>query len=218
MHAMPDLNRRRLLYSLIPVVAAGTATADERHRQRAVPPQPRATDRLPDPLLVNHRGQSLRFYSDLIADRPTVISMMYTQCDGTCPGTSALLSSLWPALDQAVGRSLRILSITLDPEYDTPEVLAAYAEPLQPRNAGQLQSEWMFLTGRPEDIEAIRQGLGFTDPDPVIDQDKSQHAALLTFGNDRLNRWATMPVETRREQLQKSMMRILLGTSVGGVR
>jgi protein SCO1/2 len=143
---------------------------------------------------------------------------MYTQCDGTCPGTSALLSSLWPALDEAVGQCLRILSITLDPEHDTPEVLAAYAEPLQPRNAGQLQSEWMFLTGRTEDIEAIRRGLGFTDPDPVIDQDRSQHAALLTFGNDRLNRWATMPVETRREQLQKSMIRILLGTSVGGVR
>lgn len=215
---MAELNRRRLLHALIPAVAANTATADDRHRQLAVPPRPRATDRLPDPLLVNHRGQPVRFYSDLIADRPTVISMMYTRCDGTCPGTSALLSSLWPTLDNAVGRNLRILSITLDPEHDNPDVLAAYAEPLQPRNADKLQSEWMFLTGRSEDVEAIRRGLGFTDPDPVIDQDRSQHAALLTFGNDRLNRWATMPVETRREQLQKSMIRILLGTAVGGVQ
>ncbi|MFM7057483.1 MAG: SCO family protein [Planctomycetota bacterium] len=215
---MADLNRRRLLCSLVPLITVGGAVAEERHRTVASPAQPRATDRLPDPLLVSHRGQSLRFYSDLIADRPVIINLMYTQCAGTCPGTSALLSSLWPALDQAVGPDLRIISITLDPEHDNPEVLAACAEALRPRNADQFRSDWVFLTGQPDDIESIRRGLGFTDPDPAIDRDRSQHSALITFGNDRLNRWATMPVETRREQIQKSIIRILRGTAAGGVR
>lgn len=215
---MTDFLRRRLLTSLIPGLVATSVCASDRNSAHSPSPEPRASDRIPDVMLVNHRGQSVRLYSDLIADRPVLISMMYINCEGTCPGTSALLSSLWPVLDQLVGPQLRILSITLDPERDGADELAAYAESHRPRAADTLGSDWQFLTGRSHDIAAVRKALGFSDPDPVVDADRSQHAAIVTFGNDRLNRWATMPVEMSRKQLQKSIVRILRGTAAGGVK
>ncbi|MFM9066429.1 MAG: hypothetical protein ACKOUR_03700, partial [Planctomycetota bacterium] len=66
-----------------------------------------------------------------------------------------------------------------------------------------------FLTGRPSDIEKVRQGLGLTDPDPQVDRDRSQHAALLTFGNDRTNRWSTVPVEVPEKRMIQVIVRNL---------
>lgn len=215
---MSRLIRRRILTSLIPGFLTASAQGTDRNSAHPLSPEPRASDRIPDVKLVNHRGQSVRLYSDLIANRPVLINMMYVNCEGTCPGTSALLSSLWPDLDQMIGPELRILSITLDPERDGAKELAAYSEPLRPRAADSFGSDWQFLTGSIQDIESVRKALGFSDPDPVIDGDRSQHSAIITFGNDRLNRWATMPVEMSRKQLQKSIVRILRGTAVGGVK
>ena len=47
-----------------------------------------------------------------------------------------------------------------------------------------------FLTGHPGDIERLRRGLGFRDPDPRIDADRSQHAGIIAMGNGRTSRWA----------------------------
>lgn len=172
-------------------------------------PSPRASDRLPDVTLTNHRGEQVRFYSDLIADRPVVINLMYANCSGTCPGTTAKLGAIWADLEQKLGADLRLISVTLDPLHDTPAVLAKYAQPYQPRPEDNLRSDWQFLTGRPSDIEKVRQGLGLTDPDPQVDRDRSQHAALLTFGNDRTNRWSTVPVEVPEKRMIQVIARNL---------
>lgn len=206
----PVINRRAALAGSLAV--GGILLGKSATRQAlSAPPEPRASDRLPDVPLINHRGEKVKFYSDLIANRPVVINMMYVNCRGTCPGTSARLASLWPALDAAIGSDLRILSITLEPKTDTETVLAEYASAYVPRKSASLKSDWQFLTGSPEDIESIRKGLGLTDPDPKIDQDVTQHAALLTFGNDRLDRWASLPVEIPSDQMLKTITRILRG-------
>ena len=56
-----------------------------------------------------------------------------------------------------------IYSISLQPADDTPEVLAAYAKTYR------VGPGWLFLTGRPPDIELLRHRLGFVDIDPVQD-------------------------------------------------
>ncbi len=53
--------------------------------------------------------------------------------------------------------------------------------------------DWHFLTGKLDTITALRRALGVFDPDPRIDSDRTQHAALLTFGNDVTNRWSAVP-------------------------
>lgn len=213
----PVINRRHALASSL-ALGSGLWLSGSARAAESAHPEPRASDRLPDLPLVNHRGEKVRFYSDLIADRPVVINMMYVNCRGTCPGTSTLLTSLWPALDEAIGPELRIIFITLDPETDTPQELAEYASAYAPRGAAKLKSDWQFLTGKPQDTEAIRKALGLTDPDPKIDQDRTQHAALLTFGNDRLNRWASLPVEIPKSQMLKTITRILRGANSSAKR
>jgi len=52
---------------------------------------------------------------------------------------------------------------------------------------------WKLLTGKPDDIELLRRSLGFTNPDPVIDRDKSQHIGNLRYGNEPLMLWAACP-------------------------
>ena len=206
-HAM---NRRTAL--ALPLAAAAGALLPRTARASTAPhAEPRASDRLPDLALVNHRGERVRFYTDLIADRPVVINMMYVNCGGTCPGTSAVLASLWPALDREIGPDLRIISLTLDPQADTPRALASYAAVYAPPGAKELRSDWQFLTGTPADLDAIRRALGLTDPDPAIDADRTQHASLLTFGNDRLNRWASLPVGITEDQMLRTITRILRG-------
>ena len=207
-------NRRTALAGSL--VVGGWLWPNRSRAEEVAPPEPKASDRLPDLPLINHRGETVRFYTDLIADRPVVINMMYVNCRGTCPGTSARLSAMWPELEAAIGPSLRLISITLEPEVDTPKVLAEYADSYRPRKASSLKSEWQFLSGRKEDTEAIRKALGLTDPDPKIDQDVTQHATLLTFGNDRLDRWASLPVETASKQMLKTIIRILRGAQLSG--
>src|SRR5262245_5228558 len=105
-------------------------------------------------------------------------------------------------LGDRVGRDVLLLSITLDPERDTPDVLGEYARRL---GAGD---GWYFLTGRPQDVEALRRALGVTDPDPVIDRDRSQHSGLLVYGNDSVDRWSAIPALLRPELIVRAVQRL----------
>jgi protein SCO1 len=158
--------------------------------------------RFPNTLLRTHRNDVVRFYDDLLKDRVVVISFMYTRCDGLCPPAIVTMHKLQEALARRPGREVFLHSITLDPEYDTPAVLARYAAAV---GAGP---RWRFLTGSAGNIESIRRRLGIADPDPRVDADKSQHGRLLLIGNDRLDRWAASPAAGRLERILKVVSRI----------
>ena len=74
-------------------------------------------------------------------------------------------------------------SITLEPEQDSPEVLARYAERFG------VGPGWLFLTGEPEDIELLRQSLGFTFTDPFLDADITSHVGIVKLGNEPFGWW-----------------------------
>jgi protein SCO1/2 len=48
--------------------------------------------------------------------------------------------------------------------------------------------------------------LGFTDPDPVLDRDSSQHIGVVKFGNEAFDRWAACPALTEPDQIVKSIL------------
>jgi protein SCO1 len=170
-------------------------------------PGPRISDRFPNVELTTHEGRKVRFVDDLIRDRVVVINFSYTQCDGTCPGTNAAIARLRKELTQEFGKSVVFLSLTLDPEVDTAPVLKNFADSwISKRKVDQ--PEWLFLTGSKEDLDAIRRTLGLYELDPELDADISQHAAILTFGNDRLNRWAALPSGTAADNLLDTIIRI----------
>jgi hypothetical protein len=74
--------------------------------------------------------------------------------------------------------------VTLKPEEDSPAALKAYA-----RTHGVDDPHWLFLTGKPDEVDLLRHKLGFADPNPEVDRDKSRHSAMLRYGNEAMAIW-----------------------------
>jgi protein SCO1/2 len=178
---------------------------------RAETPAPRpsaahasARDRIrelhfPNVLLTTHQGKQVRFYDDLLRDKIVLINFMYAKCDGVCPGITANLVKLQQLLGSRLGRDIFMYSLTLKPEHDTPQVLREYAE------AYKVGKGWSFLTGAPADLELLRRKLGFTDPDPALDADKSNHIGNLRYGNEPLQRWGSCPGMSKAAWIAESI-------------
>ena len=65
---------------------------------------------------------------------------------------------------------------------------------------------WLFLTGDPKDIELLRRKLGFTNPDPKLDADKSQHIGMVRYGNEPLQQWAACPGQANASWIVESVL------------
>lgn len=108
--------------------------------------------------------QSLRAFLD---GRITVMAFIYTRCGDICPQATMLLHELHgiASEDPALRDQLQLITISFDPEHDTPEVMALHAEAL----AGE-SAEWRFLTTSGKDalrpiLDAYDQPIG-PKPDP----------------------------------------------------
>lgn len=86
-----------------------------------------------------------------------------------------------------MGKDVWFLSFTLEPERDTPEILADYAERFG------VGPGWLFLTGNPEDIETLRQNLGFAWSDPTLDSDLTNHIGTVKMVNEPRSWWGAAP-------------------------
>jgi protein SCO1/2 len=192
---MESITRRRAIGG-IAALSAGALSM----RAAPLPRQAVATGgprRLPKIHLTTHTEQKVRFYEDLIQDRIVVINFMYVKCEGVCPGMTMNLVKLQRALGARAGRDVFMYSISLKPHEDSPADLKQYAA------AHEVGPGWLFLTGSAADTERLRRTLGFTDPDPVLDKDISNHIGLVLTGNDRIDRWAACPALAGPDQIMK---------------
>jgi protein SCO1 len=153
----------------------------------------------PNLLLTTHEGKKVRFYDDLIKDKVVLINFMYVRCDGVCPGITANLVRVQKLLGSRLGRDIFMYSFTLKPEQDSPEVLKRYAD------AYKVRQGWSFLTGAPADMELLRRKLGFTDPDPRRDADKSNHIGNLRYGNEPRQLWGSCPGMSKASWITESI-------------
>lgn len=172
----------------------------------------RRSDFFPDATLIDHHGQTVKFRTDLVRDRICCIVFFYTNCEGSCPGTLQQVKRLRRDLaSEFRAEELQFVAITLDPELDTSDRLRDYAEQLGISDSDGL-GDWRFCTGKLADIEQVRRSLGLYEIDPELDADRSQHAALITFGNDRTDRWTALPSGITFNDLSETFLRIA-GTS-----
>lgn len=172
----------------------------------------RRSDSFPDVEVIDQYGRPHKFRTDLIRDRIFCLALFYTECEGTCPGTIQRMKELRTAMkDEFPPEQLQFIAITLDPANDTPEKLKTYADNLGVSQDDGL-AEWLFCTGTEEDVEEIRFALGLYDLDPVLDADRTQHAAVITFGNDQTNRLAALPSGLKSSYFTATFLRIA-GTS-----
>jgi protein SCO1 len=87
--------------------------------------------------LINQSGQP--FGSAQLAGKIWIADFIYTTCPGPCPMISSRMSELQKPLEET---DVHLVSFSVDPEKDTPQVLGAYAEKLQAD-----PKRWDFLTG-----------------------------------------------------------------------
>ena len=80
------------------------------------------------------------FESQKISGKICIVDFFYSTCPSTCPGLNSRLSSLHKRLEG--NASVQLLSISTDPEKDTPAVLQEYAKRFG------ADSRWLFLTGQ----------------------------------------------------------------------
>src|SRR5438093_3674105 len=106
-------------------------------------------DFFPNVTFTTHQGKSVRFYDDLIKGKIVAVDLIYTTCKYACPLETARLAQVQRLLGDRMGRDVFFYSITIDPDHDTPAVLAEYAEKYHARPG------WVFLTGSNVDIESI---------------------------------------------------------------
>ena len=84
-----------------------------------------------------------------------VVTFIYTSCADACPLLTAKMAGLQDDLGMDFGPKVFFMSITVDPERDTPEVLTRYAQA-----HGANLSGWAFLTGTSEEIRAVARRYG----------------------------------------------------------
>lgn len=192
-------NRRILLTALGASLGLAAATARSANGTDTV--RGNRHTRIPNPLLYTHEGKAVRFYDDLIKDKLVVINMMYAACEGICPKSTTNLLHVQNELGERVGRDIFMYSITLQPRHDTPAVLKEYVE------MRGIKPGWLFLTGKPDDIEMIRRALGFYNPDPKVDGERSQHTGMVRIGNDAYDRWHMTPALGDPEPIVEAILR-----------
>src|SRR5262245_7118019 len=127
--------------------------------------------------IVTQDGKTLRFYDDLLKGKIVVINFIYTSCQDICPIATARLAQVEEKLGDKVGRDFFFISMTVDPEHDTPERLNEYAKAF---GAGP---GWTFVTGKPEDVRAINYKLGERSTS------LSEHRNEIVVGNEATGQW-----------------------------
>lgn len=168
---------------------------------QVLPRQAKHSSKFSNIWLTTQHGKRVRFYDDLVKDKVVLINLMFTTCTNICPLNIVQLTKLHELLKHRMGRDITLLSITIDPDVDSPEALHQYWQ------AFGAKPGWLFLTGKYTEIEKLRRELGVYDLDPIVDADKSQHSGILTVGNDRTDRWLALPIMMHLRQLGMTILR-----------
>jgi protein SCO1/2 len=99
--------------------------------------------------LTNQNGQTIAL-ADL-QGKVWVADIIFTRCAGPCPRMTRQMAELQAALPAE--SSAKLVTLTTDPEFDTPSVMKAYAQ-----RFGANLDRWMFLTGKKEEIANLAAG------------------------------------------------------------
>ena len=145
--APPGYWRRRLglRATLVALVAIGVAATVARNGRRAARPL-EVYGHVPAFQLVDQTGAP--FTDTAMLGHVNVVDFIFTRCASSCPRLTARMAALQARL-ASERSSAHLVSFSVDPENDTPRVLADYAS-----QAGADSARWSFLTGSVDNVKA----------------------------------------------------------------
>lgn len=116
---------------------------------------------VPDVVLVNQDGAKVRLLSLIESGKPVILDFIYGTCTTICP----VLSAGYTSVQAKIGpdpRKVQLISISIDPEHDTPKIMKAYLSQYRAKPG------WDFLTGSREDINLVMKAFDSYIPDKML--------------------------------------------------
>jgi len=193
----------RLLFLLLPLLlvvstgkAAPASNAGAKAAAGATPAEREAKARsyFTETVLVDQNGKHRRFFSDVLKDKTVVINFIFTNCGEACPLITHKLSAVKKQSVDLFGKQLRFVSISIDPERDTPEALRKFAKKFDAEHP-----EWVFLTGDKESVMAVVKRLG------AYTGSVEAHSTLLLAGNVPEARWRKLKPDLPPEVIAETL-------------
>jgi len=129
--------------------------------------------------MVRQDGSKTTLGKELDGNKPVILAFIYTSCTTVCPVTSQILASTQEKLGADLANA-RILSISIDPEYDTPERLTAYSKQFDAK------PQWQHYTGTQADSVAIQKAFG------AYRGDKMNHVPLMYINGGGKKGWVQL--------------------------
>ena len=127
--------------------------------------------------LINQDGQKMQFYSDVLKNKVVIINAFFSTCTSVCPPMNRNLEKVQDALGERLGKDAFLVSITIDPETDTPTRLKEYSRRFHARPG------WIFLTGKKENVDWALYKLG------QYVETKGDHSTVIIIGNEPKGLW-----------------------------
>ncbi len=181
---MKSVLRAALMIMLVISVQVSFAAEDEEERAR---------EYFSNLELINQDGETVRFFDDVLKDKVVVINFVFTNCQGACPLMTHKLSLVRDQFEDKIGKPLQFVSLSIDPERDTPAAMKAFAEEHQADHDG-----WVWLTGKPENLDNIIKRLG------QYAEDIEAHSTMMLAGNVNAAHWVKIqPYEMPPQIAQK---------------
>jgi protein SCO1 len=127
--------------------------------------------------LINQDGQKMRFYSDVLKDKVVIINTFFSTCTSVCPPLNRNFEKIQEALGDRLGKQVFLVSISVDPEIDTPPRLKEYSQKFHARPG------WIFLTGKKENVDWALYKIG------QYVEKRDDHKTIIIMGNESKGLW-----------------------------
>lgn len=137
---------------------------------------------IPDVMVVTHEGRMAKFYSELISDQVVMINFMSIKNESVLP-ISKKMAAIAKELGSRLGREVQMISISSDPEADTPEKLAEFH-----RQLGGYEG-WTFVTTPRDSAQALAQRFYRHGRDVSL----AGRTDIVQYGNAKVGLWGTFP-------------------------
>lgn len=132
--------------------------------------------KIPNVMVATQDGRKTELSEVLDHTGPTIVNFIFTTCTTICPIMTAIISKVHATIGHT-SPNLRFVSISIDPEQDSPKVLAEYAKKYKAGN------NWQFLTGGLAEIQLIQSAFN------AYNGDKMNHASLTLMRLSNNSNW-----------------------------
>ena len=151
---------------------------------------------VPDITMTNQHGARISLPDLFDTDRPVMVNFIFTTCTAICPMMTSIFGQVQAGLGDEAGDVLMV-SVSIDPEEDSPEILAEYAERFR---AGP---QWQFLTGSLKDSITVQEAFA------AYRGDKMNHAPMTLLREDASSSWVRIDGFAPARQLEAEIRNML---------